>query len=123
MENRFVLTFGPSTVLRTGPSILLRISLLTVLLLASCAPAASPAPVQTEAHAAPMTEPPQDLSTPTPAMVEASVMETDMPSTEAPAEMPLAIATSRGSDLEASDPTSVSLNSGELQLVEFFRFT
>ncbi|NOH02520.1 MAG: hypothetical protein HND47_11480 [Chloroflexi bacterium] len=34
-----------------------------------------------------------------------------------------AIATSRGPSLEATDPTTVSLASGQLQLVEFFRFT
>ena len=33
------------------------------------------------------------------------------------------IATSRGPNLEATDPTTVSLASGGLQLVEFFRFT
>jgi len=32
-------------------------------------------------------------------------------------------ATSRGPDLEATDPTTVSLTAGGLQLVEFFRFT
>jgi type IV pilus biogenesis protein CpaD/CtpE len=35
----------------------------------------------------------------------------------------LAVATSRGPNLEATDPTTVSLASGQLQLVEFFRFT
>lgn len=34
-----------------------------------------------------------------------------------------AIATSRGPNLEATDPSTVSLASGQLQLVEFFRFT
>lgn len=33
------------------------------------------------------------------------------------------IATSRGPDLHATDPTTVSLASGGLQFVEFFRFT
>jgi hypothetical protein len=33
------------------------------------------------------------------------------------------VATSRGPNLEATDPTTVSLASGGLQLVEFFRFT
>lgn len=35
----------------------------------------------------------------------------------------LPVATSRGSNLEATDPTTVSLASGGLQFVEFFRFT
>jgi hypothetical protein len=34
-----------------------------------------------------------------------------------------AVATSRGPNLEATDPNTVSLASGGLQLVEFFRFT
>ena len=33
------------------------------------------------------------------------------------------VATSRGPNLEATDPTTVKLDSGGLQLVEFFRFT
>ena len=35
----------------------------------------------------------------------------------------VAAATSRGPDLEATDPATVSLASGQLQLIEFFRFT
>ena len=34
-----------------------------------------------------------------------------------------AVATSRGPNLEATDPATVSLASGQLQLIEFFRFT
>ena len=34
-----------------------------------------------------------------------------------------AVATSRGPNLEATDPSTVNLASGQLQLVEFFRFT
>lgn len=33
------------------------------------------------------------------------------------------VATSRGPDLEATDATTVSLASGHIQFVEFFRFT
>jgi hypothetical protein len=40
-----------------------------------------------------------------------------------PTEIPQVVATSRGPDLEATDPSTVSLASGDLQLVEFFRFT
>jgi hypothetical protein len=40
-----------------------------------------------------------------------------------PAEVPQPVATSRGPDLEATDPATVRLDSGELQLVEFFRYT
>jgi hypothetical protein len=34
-----------------------------------------------------------------------------------------AVATSRGPNLQATDPSTVSLAGGQLQLVEFFRFT
>jgi hypothetical protein len=34
-----------------------------------------------------------------------------------------AVPTSRGPNLEATDPATVSLAAGQLQLVEFFRFT
>jgi hypothetical protein len=33
------------------------------------------------------------------------------------------VVTSRGPELHATDPTTVKLASGQLQLVEFFRFT
>ncbi len=39
------------------------------------------------------------------------------------ANQPQAAATSRGDQLQATDPATVSLASGGLQLVEFFRFT
>jgi hypothetical protein len=34
-----------------------------------------------------------------------------------------AVATSRGPNLQATDPSTVNLAAGQLQLVEFFRFT
>jgi hypothetical protein len=37
--------------------------------------------------------------------------------------IPTAVATSRGPDLEATDPLTVNIASGNLQLIEFFRFT
>lgn len=43
--------------------------------------------------------------------------------TESFAQAPVAIVTSRGDKLEATDPATVSLASGGIQLVEFFRFT
>jgi hypothetical protein len=87
---------------------LLSLSLI-VLLLAACAPGASaieppPAGLPTDTLAAPATE----------ARTQAA------PATEATA---LPVATSRGPDLHATDPTTVSLASGGLQFVEFFRFT
>jgi hypothetical protein len=42
---------------------------------------------------------------------------------EAETAAPIAVATSRGPNLEATDPSTVSLATGGLQLVEFFRFT
>ena len=57
-----------------------------------------------------------------------STFQVDQPLAEpgvtvTPAEQVLPAATSRGPDLEATDPASVSLASGGLQLLEFFRFT
>jgi hypothetical protein len=43
--------------------------------------------------------------------------------TEAALPSPLPVVTSRGPELHASDPATVRLASGGLQLVEFFRFT
>jgi hypothetical protein len=46
--------------------------------------------------------------------------ETELPPTEVPTEAPKP--TSRGDALEATNPSTVSLASGKLQLVEFFAF-
>jgi hypothetical protein len=43
--------------------------------------------------------------------------------TETLAPTALPVATSRGPDLHATDPTTVDLASGQLHFVEFFRFT
>ena len=87
------------------------ISLITALALSSCAPAAIPAtniPIEVSTQqVVPATAIPVDPSTP-----EATVVETVQ-----------AIATSRGPNLEATDPSTVDLAAGQLQLVEFFRFT
>ena len=103
----------PRSILATG--------LLTVLLLVACAPAASPTPTQPEAPVQPAlqeTEPPAPPST-LPTETQPQAAETEVLPTEAPQ----IAATSRGPDLESTDPASVSLASGELQLVEFFRYT
>ena len=92
----------------------LNLSLLA-LLLASCTPAAvtsesppKPAPpVAVEPSATPVAEVPAVESAPT----------------EAAGPVPLPVATSRGPDLHATDPGTVNLASGQLQFVEFFRFT
>ncbi|RJP52145.1 MAG: hypothetical protein C4557_06655 [Anaerolineaceae bacterium] len=84
------------------------LSLIAVFLAVSCAPA-----VPTE------TAVPVDQIPP----VESAVPETEAV-TESPAEAEVQpVATSRGSALEATDPSTVSLASGQLQLIEFFRFT
>ena len=89
---------------------------LLAVLLASCAPAA-------------VTEPPAVVVEPsaTPFAPVEPTLETATEIVAAPTEVlastPLPVATSRGSDLHATDPTTVSLASGGIQFVEFFRFT
>ena len=78
------------------------LGLLAVLPASACAPAATPLPAPTRPLEA-ATQPP-------------------LP-TEAPTQAPLPVVTSRGPNLEATDPATVSLASGGLQFVEFFRFT
>jgi hypothetical protein len=90
---------------------ILTISLLTVSMLIGCAPAATPVPVQLPL---PATEPPVEPSSlPT---------ATDAPATRTPTQVPQVLATSRGSQLEATDPKTYVRASGGLQLVEFFAF-
>ena len=97
-------------------------SVLLLLLLASCAPAAvteaptqPAAPVVVEPSATPFTPSEPTLVPPTEEVVVIP--------TETLAPTPFPVATSRGPKLEATDPRTVSLASGELQFVEFFRFT
>ena len=95
---------------------------LLALLLASCVPAAitesppQPAPpVAVEPSATPLPESSAESGMPATEVVAAP--------TEAADPVPLPIATSRGPDLHPTDPGTVSLTSGGLQFVEFFRFT
>ena len=92
--------------------------ILSVVVLAACAPGtptAAPAqPAAIEPSLAPVQEPVVVDPTATPVP--------ELPAATAPVEA-LPVATSRGPDLHATDPTTVSLASGGLQLVEFFRFT
>jgi len=81
-------------------------SLIATIAVSSCAPAVTSTPA---ASIAPATVAPKDLST------------LPVPATQAVEVLP--VATSRGPNLEATDPTTVNLASGQLQLVEFFRFT
>jgi hypothetical protein len=84
------------------------LGLIAVLLTASCAPSAAP-PADTVPQAAAPTEAVVSQATAVP--VNTQVAEVQV------------VATSRGPNLEATDPEFVSLASGQLQLVEFFRFT
>lgn len=87
---------------------------LFTVLAASCAPATSTvAPQQPEVE---VLEPAATASADTVAP------PADVP-TEAAAPTALPVATSRGPDLHATDPATVSLASGQLHFVEFFRFT
>ena len=97
-----------------------RTLILLVIFLAACAPVESA--MSTNSPAA--TQPPT-VSVPT-ATVNSPTLgsPTEMLApTEAVAATPFPIATSRGPNLEATNPTTVSLASGGLQFVEFFRFT
>jgi hypothetical protein len=90
------------------------LSLLAVLL-AACAPGTAQSPV---------TQPIAGEATATP-LVEGALptlgVSTQTPVAEVSTALP--IATSRGPNLEATDPSTVNLASGEIHFVEFFRFT
>jgi len=89
------------------------IGLVAVLLTSSCAPTPAAPIVDTAPPASVATE----TSMPQPT---AAAEATDVPTQVVEVQ---AVATSRGPNLEATDPATVSLASGQLQLVEFFRFT
>ena len=92
--------------------------ILTAVFLAACAPAEGGSSTEPAAQA---TQPPiaaqPTMARPEPTLEAATAT---IPGEEATA---LPAATSRGPDLHATDPTTVSLASGGLQFVEFFRFT
>ncbi|GAB4457047.1 MAG: hypothetical protein OHK0041_21980 [Anaerolineales bacterium] len=91
---------------------------LIALLLASCAPSASPAPSVEQPPVQAPASPVAAEAGATPAPSEAPTLPA-----ESAAPTPLPVATSRGPDLHATDPATVNLASGQLQFVEFFRFT
>lgn len=91
---------------------------LIAVLLAACAPAAIPSQPPAESVILAPT------ATPFPSEAPALEAPTQDPGVaQSPTPTPLPAATSRGPDLHATDPTTVSLASGQYQLVEFFRFT
>jgi len=103
--------------------LLLTVGLLVILSASACAPAASsptyPAPSASSPATSTLAPTQQELG-----VEPGQTAEPEFVPTQAPTEIPtLAVATSRGPNLEATDPTSVSLASGQIQLVEFFRFT
>jgi hypothetical protein len=95
----------------------LSLSLLAVFV-AACAPA-EPAASTNPPDAA--TEPPTAVLPTITIAAPTREAATEPVSTEEATALP--VATSRGADLHATDPTTVSLASGGLQFVEFFRFT
>ena len=91
------------------PRLFLTLCLFVVLWISACTPAETEAPTQVPVNSlSPMSEvavqPPADFTATAP--VDAQP-----------------VATSRGPNLEATDPATVSLASGQIQFVEFFRFT
>jgi len=93
------------------------LSLLAVLL-AACAPAVAATPIPQQSV---VLAPTATFPSPVPTMEQVS-QPTAGPTQEL-APTPLPIATSRGPNLEATDPSTVSLSSGQIHFVEFFRFT
>jgi len=90
------------------------LGLVAVLLTVSCAPAVTTAPAAPTTEAVvPATAAPADASSAPAATASAPTQSVEVQ----------AVATSRGPNLEATDPATVSLASGQLQLVEIFRFT
>jgi len=87
------------------------VGLVIVVVAASCAPAETILPAPSATEIAPVAAP-ADTTAPE-AAVAAPTQVVDVQ----------AVPTSRGPDLHATDPSTVSLASGGLQLVEFFRFT
>ena len=106
----------------------LALGLLAVLLLVSCAPADSPAPAEPQAPPQPAQPVVEEPPAPPPAEAEAPAVPTEITPTEVPPTEAVAPESEpafvpKGPDLEATDPATVSLAAGDLQLVEFFRYT
>jgi hypothetical protein len=97
------------------PRLFLRLILLAVLLTSACASETPIAPAQTDA--------PVIVESSATPIVEIPSATLEVISTESVVPTALPLATSRGPELHATDPTTVSLASGQLQFVEFFRFT
>ena len=114
------------TRLLSGPSTRLTTSLILIaVLLGACAPVSTATnPPAAATQVTTILETSTTLATPT---LESTTEPTLSGATEGPTEAvaatPIPVATSRGPELEATDPTTVNLASGQVQFVEFFRFT
>lgn len=102
----------------TTKSAVLSTLLLVVVLISACAPSAAQTTVPVSTAILEPSATPFQPVTPTemPVTQDSGVVST-------PTLIPHPIATSRGPDLHATDPTTVSLASGQYHFVEFFRFT
>lgn len=83
--------------------------------LSACAPSAAP-----EFAQQPIFEQPAGQTSATEAAQETA---SPIPDESTANTTPMAVATSRGDQLVATDPSTVNLSGGALTLVEFFRFT
>ncbi len=102
---------------------LLTLSLLIVFMLSACTPTESAPAAPAEPTLAETTQEEAPPPAPEAAEVEAEEPAALPAATEAPAEEPVvAVATSRGNDLHATDPVTVNIASGKPQLIEFFAF-
>ena|SRR5260221_702627 len=99
----------------TKTRLFITLSLLAVLF-AACAPNATPPPA-----AQPIAAQPSATLPPVVPTLESLAQATTGPIQDL-APTPYPIATSRGPHLEATDPKTVTMTSGNLQFVEFFEF-
>jgi len=95
-----------------------------VVFLSACGPVGNvPRTEQSEVGPSPTSTEPASKPEPLTVTVETEPLPTFTEGPTPPEEVPSPVPTSRGPDLEATDPSTVALASSNLQLVEFFRFT
>src|SRR5262245_55730583 len=102
--------------MKTNLASLSSLSLIAVILAACASPQPTPSPP-------PIVAPVLPSSTVLPPVAPTDTAVVSPEVVDAPTQTPIPVATSRGPDLHATDPTTVSLASGQYQFVEFFRFT
>ncbi len=95
--------------------------LVGILLLSACNPSVAPTEIANDQPTLIMTTAALPTNLPTATLIPATA--TLASAIESITPTPLAVATSRGPNLEATDPSTVQLASGGIQLVELFRFT